>query len=145
MDTTLHVLDPGNLFEIDASFEVFKGLRPHLDRGEFLRRLQIQHEEGFRIVFFQQDKRVVAAAGYRVMHCMAWGRVLYIDDLVCAPAMQRAGLGAQLMDWLIDEAKRLDCDELHLDTGHQRHDAHRLYLRKGLHLTCYHLSMALNA
>lgn len=145
MDAQLHLLDPGNVLDAEACFEVFQELRPHLGREEFLRRLQIQHEEGYRIVFLRQEGRVVAAAGYRVMHCMAWGRVLYLDDLVTAPGMKRAGLGGQLMDWLTGEARRLECDELHLDTGYQRHDAHRLYLRKGLHLTCHHLSMALHA
>jgi GNAT superfamily N-acetyltransferase len=145
MAAQLHLLDPGNVLDSEACFEVFQVLRPHLDREEFLRRLQIQHGEGFRIVFLRHDGRVAAAAGYRVMHYLAWGRVLYLDDLVTLPAMKRAGLGGQLMDWLAGEAKRLECDELHLDTGYQRHDAHRLYLRKGLQLTCHHLSMALPA
>lgn len=145
MSATLHRFAPEAADDIDLCFEIFKVLRPHLDRAEFQRRLQIQHGEGFRIVFLRQHGRAVAAAGYRVAHYLAWGRVLYVDDLVTAPDMKRAGLGGQLIDWLVDEARRLACDELHLDTGYQRHDAHRLYLRKGLRFTCHHAAMELNA
>lgn len=143
MNATLHLLNPESSADIDLCFEVFNVLRPQLDRAEFQRRLQIQQGEGFRIVFLLQGARAVAAAGFRVAHYLAWGRVLYVDDLITLPEMKRAGLGGQLMDWLTDEAKRQACDELHLDTGYQRHDAHRLYLRKGLQFTCHHAAMEL--
>ena len=33
------------------------------------------------------------------------------------------------------------CDGLHLDPGYARHDAHRLYLSKGLQFNCHHLAL----
>ena len=33
------------------------------------------------------------------------------------------------------------CDGLHLDPGYARHDAHRLYLRKGLQFNSHHLAL----
>jgi hypothetical protein len=44
---------------------------------------------------------------------------------------------------LIAEGVRLACDEVHLDTGFSRHDAHRLYLNKGFKLSCHHMSLQL--
>jgi hypothetical protein len=46
------------------------------------------------------------------------------------------------MDWMIDEAKRLYCDELHLDSGvgPDRADAHRLYLNKRMRISSHHFS-----
>jgi GNAT superfamily N-acetyltransferase len=109
----------------------------------FIRRVQAQRVEGYEIACCQLNGEIVAAAGYRVVSFLAWGRVLYIDDLITHPERKRLGLGGALLDWLIEEGKRRNCDEIHLDTGFSRHDAHRLYLNKGFKLGCHHLSLQL--
>jgi hypothetical protein len=49
------------------------------------------------------------------------------------------------MRWCLDEAARLGCDELHLDSGvgPEREDAHRLYFNAGLRITSYHFARRL--
>ena len=74
---------------------------------------------------------------------LAWGKVLYIDDLVTEPLQKRQGLGGALLDWLVVEANKLGCDAVHLDTGYARHDAHRLYLNKGFVMSSHHMSKKL--
>lgn len=69
--------------------------------------------------------------------------MLYIDDLVTHPEKKKMGIGGALLDWLIEQGRQLDCDEVHLDSGFQRHDAHRLYLNKGFELNCHHLAKKL--
>lgn len=32
------------------------------------------------------------------------------------------------------------CDQIHLDTGTQRHDAHKLYLNRGFKLSSFHMA-----
>jgi hypothetical protein len=46
------------------------------------------------------------------------------------------------MDWLGEEAQRLGCDQLHLDSGVgiDRADAHRLYLNSGLVIAAHHFA-----
>jgi hypothetical protein len=72
------------------------------------------------LVYIQADDQVVAAAGYRIAKLLAWGRTFYVDDLIFLSTARRQGYGAAL----------LDCDQFHLDSGVQRHDAHRLYLSR---------------
>ena len=143
MSSTVQVLDTGDDRELERAFAVFTHLRPHLDLATFIRRIRAQREEGYRIVYLERDGQIAAAAGYRVASFLAWGRVLYIDDLITHPERKRLGLGGALLDWLIEEARRLECDEVHLDTGFSRHDAHRLYLNKGFQLSCHHMSLLL--
>jgi GNAT superfamily N-acetyltransferase len=126
--------------DVAGCFRVFSVLRPHLDEGQFIARLQAQVKEGYQIAYVKVDGEVGAAAGYRVAHFLAWGKVLYVDDLVTHPEQRNRGLGGVLMDWLLEQAKKLCCDEVHLDTGFQRHGAHRLYLNKGFVLSCHHMS-----
>jgi hypothetical protein len=42
-----------------------------------------------------------------------------------------------LLDWLENQARNLDCGALALDSGVQRHGAHRFYFREGLHVSAY--------
>jgi GNAT superfamily N-acetyltransferase len=143
MSRTIQLLDTNNDLEIERAFGVFAYLRPHLDCATFVRQVRAQRAEGYKIVYVELDGQIVSAAGYRLASFLAWGKVLYIDDLITHPERKRLGLGGALLDWLIEEGRRLRCDEVHLDTGFARHDAHRLYMRKGFELTCHHLSLRL--
>jgi GNAT superfamily N-acetyltransferase len=110
----------------------FRELRPHLQsEDEFVERWRKQTED---------DDTVVATAGYRFLNTMAWGHILYIDDLVAWQTSHRAGLGTLLLQHLQNEARERGCDAVHLDTGYQRHLAHRAYLRNGFHIDCHHMA-----
>jgi GNAT superfamily N-acetyltransferase len=68
-----------------------------------------------------------------------------VDDLVTREARRGEGHADALMRWLVDEAARLGCDQLHLDSGVQREreTAHRFYFNHRLRITAYHFSRAL--
>lgn len=143
MEYEIKPLDVENDRDVIACFNVFRHLRSHLDEARFIEQVREQTREGYRIVYIERDGAIVAAAGYRVITFLAWGRILYIDDLITDPERKRAGLGSALLDWLLDQGKELNCNEVHLDTGYQRQDAHRLYLNKGFVLNCHHMTVKL--
>lgn len=143
MNYEIEQLDVDNDRALTVCFSVFKFLRPHLDEDGFIERVREQAREGYRVAYIERNGEIIAAAGYRVITFLAWGKVLYIDDLITHPEQKRSGLGSALLDWLLAQGKRLGCNEAHLDTGHQRHDAHRLYLNKGFLLSCHHMSVKL--
>jgi GNAT superfamily N-acetyltransferase len=122
-------------------------LRPHWgDPGEFVRRVdEVQRPQGYRLVAAFEDGRVVAVAGFRVVDSLAWGRALYVDDLSTHPSARRRGHAARLLEWCVQEATRLGCDELHLDSavGPEREDAHRLYFNQRLRISAYHFQKRL--
>ena len=127
--------------EIQDCFPVFKVLRPHLSEAIFLPQVRRQQTQGFQVIALKCDGVVKSAAGFRFAEFLAWGKVLYIDDLITLPEEKKRGYAGQLLDWLIAHAQSHKCDGLHLDTGYARHDAHRLYLRKGLQLSSHHLAL----
>ncbi len=59
---------------------------------------------GYRIVGVLEGDRVVAVAGFRVLHNLAWGDALYVDDLSTLPEARGRGHGAALLEWCADEA-----------------------------------------
>lgn len=129
--------------QIERCFEAFKALRLHVEKSSFVKQVIRQQEQGYRIVAIDSNGIIPSAAGYRFAEFLAWGKVLYIDDLTTLPDHRGNGYAGQLMDFLIAEARERDCDQLHLDTGYVRHDAHKLYLKKGLKFVSHHASLIL--
>ena len=118
----------------------------HTDEAEFVRRVDdVQRPEGYRIVGAFEGDRCVAVAGFRVIHNLAWGDTLYVDDLSTLPEARGRGYGRALLEWCRDEAARQGCAEFHLDSGvgPEREDAHRLYFNTGLRITSYHFAAPL--
>jgi GNAT superfamily N-acetyltransferase len=127
--------------DVRRCWKAYKELRPHLrSEDELVERWRVQMAEGFRIVYIEEADTVTALAGYRFLNTMAWGHILYIDDLVAVAARHKTGLGTMLLNYLQEEAFRLGCDAVHLDTGYQRHLAHLSYLRNGFRFDCHHLA-----
>jgi GNAT superfamily N-acetyltransferase len=137
----------GRLAEIPAgetaiAFEAMRALRTHYDDEQaFVERVdQVQRAEGYRLLGAFEGDRCLAVAGFREMHTLAWGHVIYVDDLSTHPDGRRRGHGRALLEWIAEEAKRLGCDQVHLDSGVEasRLDAHRLYLNTGMRITSFH-------
>jgi GNAT superfamily N-acetyltransferase len=105
---------------------------------------KVLRPEGYRVIgfFVKEDLYAAAVAGFRIVNHLAWGHTLYCDDLGTRFEHRKHGYASQLMDWMIDEARRLDCDELHLDSGvgPDRTDAHRLYFSKRMRISSHHFS-----
>jgi GNAT superfamily N-acetyltransferase len=130
--------------EIKATFPVMKQLRSHLNEDQYLTAVNRQrHTDNYHVVAVIEDDDVKCVAGYRVSECLAYGRFLYVDDLVTDENSRSANYGKQLMDWLSEEAKSLGCRQLHLDSGVQRHSAHRFYLRERMDITAFHFGLVL--
>lgn len=127
--------------EIESCFPAFSVLRPHLKQSEFLPQVRRQQLQSYQILALKHEGVVKSVAGFRFAEFLAWGRVLYIDDLSTLPGETARGFAGALLDWLIDHAKTHQCQGVHLDTGYTRHAAHRLYLRKGFQLTSHHLAL----
>ena len=130
--------------EIESCHPVLAELRPHLLREEILARVRRQERAGgYRLAFLEADGEIRAACGFRVSECLAWGRFLYVDDLVTRGEDRSRGYGRLLLDWLVDRAREEGCDEIHLDSGVQRLGAHRFYRAAGFEITSHHFAKKL--
>jgi len=129
--------------DIARCYPVMVELRPHLSATEFAARVRKQQATGFRLAYLEETGEVCAVAGFRYLETLAWGKILYVDDLVAAPAQRSRGHGGKLFDWLVALAKQNDCHELHLDSGVQRFGAHRFYLTRRMDIICHHFALKL--
>lgn len=124
--------------EIVACYSVMRELRPHITEEQFLSRVRSQESTGYRLAYIQETTAVVAVAGFRVSQNLAWGRFLYVDDLVTLPGHCSKGHGAKLLSWLKEQAAKEGCEQLHLDSGIHRKEAHRFYEREGMIMSSFH-------
>jgi GNAT superfamily N-acetyltransferase len=133
----------GTEADITRCFPVMAGLRPQLIAGEFVPRVLRQQAAGYRLAYLEDGGEVRAVAGFRYLDTLAWGRILYVDDLVTTPAQRSQGLGGRLFDWLVAQARENDCDQMHLDSGVQRFGAHRFYLARRMDIIAHHFALKL--
>jgi ubiquinone/menaquinone biosynthesis C-methylase UbiE/GNAT superfamily N-acetyltransferase len=129
--------------EISESFVLMKQLRPHLNSEEFNQHIQTQIKEGYHLFCMRKESEIVALCGCKVSINLAWGRHLYIDDLVTSTDRRSLGYGKEMMEFLFGFAKEKGCGEIHLDSGVQRFQAHKFYLREGFKIASHHLSKEL--
>jgi len=144
---TVRELAPGETALAYRALAELRAGKPHLaTREAFVAWVDgRQRPEGYRIVasFAAGRDEAVAVAGFRRLHALAWGDHLYVDDLVTLPAFRGHGHADALFAWLADEARRLGCAQVHLDSGVQRHTAHRFYLNHGFDITAHHFERSL--
>lgn len=130
--------------DIRACYPAMRELRPHLSEEEFVAQVQRQRQHhGYTLVYIAEQDEVMAAAGYRVAEFLAWGKTFYLDDLITRESARKHGHGGKLLDWLMSKADELGCRQFHLDSGVQRHDAHRLYLGRKMQITSHHFAKGL--
>jgi len=114
-----------------------------LVEADFVARVRSMQTTGFEMAFAEVTGEVKAVAGFRVLNKFATGRSLYVDDLVTTASARSQGFGDALFDWLMGAARERDCVQLELDSGVQRHDAHRFYLRRRMKISSHHFVLAL--
>jgi GNAT superfamily N-acetyltransferase len=130
-------------FDITRCYPVLRELRPHLSPKTFVQTVRGMQQKGYVLVLAEAHSQVVAVAGYRFSEHLARGPSMYIDDLVTVAAHQRKGLGGRLLAWLVATAKGAGCEQVHLDSGVQRTDAHAFYEKEGMQFSGKHFSLKL--
>ncbi|GAA2779288.1 GNAT family N-acetyltransferase [Saccharopolyspora taberi] len=127
--------------DVESAYPALKELRPDLtSAADLAERFRVQSAQGYRLVASIVDGTAVAVAGFRAGNSLSRGAYLYIDDLSTLPQARRQGHAKALLRWIDEEAARLGVDQVHLDSGPQRHDAHRRYLTFGFDIAALHFS-----
>jgi len=133
-----------SLSKIVDCFPIMVQLRTTLTQEEFIERVKTQQKNGYNLAFLKDKGKVVAVSGFRISHCLAWGKFLYLDDLVTDSDNRSKGYGDKLFNYLIEYAKKKGCREFHLDSGVQIFPAHRFYLKKNMNISCHHFVLPIS-
>lgn len=130
--------------DIRRCFPVMKQLRIRLEEADFLARVERQQAAfGYTLALLEENGKVLTVAGFRISECLCDGKYLYIDDLVTDEGARSKGCGDRMFDWIVQYARENGCQEIGLESGVQRFDAHRFYFRKRMKISSHHFSLDL--
>ncbi|SDL22533.1 GNAT family N-acetyltransferase [Streptomyces indicus] len=133
--------DPRLLSDV---FPVLRELRPHLTEDQLREIAAHGQAHGPRFTAaYTDDGRCAGVAGWRVVVNTSSLKKLYVDDLVTSASARSGGVGHALLAYLEQYAREAGCHELDLDSGTQRTDAHRFYLRERMAIKAFHFSKPL--
>lgn len=100
--------------------------------------------DGYQLAYFLDETQVVCVAGFKISKNLFFGKHLYVEDLSTLESERSKNYGKQIMTWLRNLAIAEQCNAFHLDSGVQRHRAHKFYLNRNLDIICYHFAERIN-
>lgn len=144
MPTTADVKVVKSDADIARCYPVMAVLRPHLAEADFVARVrQMEKDSGFTLVYVEDAGAIVAVSGFRVTDFLYSGKTLYVDDLIALESHRGKGFAEALMQWMEETARNIGCQTFSLDSGTQRHLAHRFYQRLKMAITSFHFEKKL--
>lgn len=128
---------------VESILPVMAELRTELSEVSMATQIRRQLAVGYEMIAALDDGQVVAVCGFTTGEKLAWGKHIYIDDLVTVSSHQGRGAGKLLLDTVVDLARERGCQSVHLDSGVQRFDAHRFYLKNQFFIASHHFALTL--
>jgi GNAT superfamily N-acetyltransferase len=113
---------------LGASRETPDDLAPYADAFE-----RVAADPGQRLVVAEQDGRVVATLQLTVQPGLSRRGATrgIVEGVRVASSARGSGLGTQLLEWAVEESRRLGCTLVQLTSDATRLDAHRFYEQLG--------------
>ena len=143
MTTEINFISAKTTQQVALCRDVLFAFRNNLGQDTYIDKvMKMMEDERFHLVYIPADdqRNAVAFIGYRVMHTLRTGWMIYIDDLYTDPMYRGRGYAGALLDYLDRQAEAQAIPSVHLDSGYMLHDAHRLYLNKNYVLACNHFA-----
>lgn len=135
----VHFLE--NNSDYSAVLEVMLQLRTNYDVETLASQIEKQQADGYQVVYVKSSAGILVVSGFSVGEKLAWGKHIYIEDLVTNASHRSSGVGQFLINWFKQYAGEIGCEQIHLDSGVQRFPAHKFYLREGFNIASHHFSI----
>ncbi|GAA0289711.1 GNAT family N-acetyltransferase [Psychrosphaera haliotis] len=127
--------------ELTSVAEVILQLRTQYTLDSLIEQIKKQQKLDYQLAYVVSDGDILCVAGFVVGEKLAWGKHIYIDDLVTNENHRSDGVGTFLINWFKRYCLELGCQQLHLDSGIQKFPAHRFYLINRFNIASHHFSI----
>ena len=129
--------------ELVTCFEVMKALRPHHTGESFLATIDQMQQEGYQLIFLEDNGRAVSVAGFRFTTTLYDGLIIDFDDFVTRENARGKGYAGHLFNHLVNMAKERSIKTIHFNAANLRFDAHRFYMNKKMKIIAHHFKIKL--
>ena len=124
-----------NKNDLERCYPVMKELRTSLSFENYINLYEQAHaKDGYEIMALQQDRKILAVMGYRILYDYVHGKHIYIDDLVSTSTERSKGFGAQFLEYAEQIARQQGCQCLRLCTGIENELGKKFYEKSGWNL-----------
>ncbi len=110
---------------------------------EFSEKIIIQIKNGYHLCGIQEGDELVCVAGFRFANSLAHGPHIFIEDLVTDENARGKGYAKQLLESIIKIAHEKKINSIVLDSGVQRCDAHKFYIKNNFNIRAFVFTLAL--
>jgi GNAT superfamily N-acetyltransferase len=95
-------------------------------------------DTGYQCIAAYEGEKLVASVGFWIGVRFYCGKYMYVNNFVVSSDERAKGIGSQIMLWLEEEAKRLKCKAVVLDSYVTNSAAHKFYFEKGYVISNFH-------
>lgn len=125
--------------EFEAAYTLVQQLNPGLTQAEFRTRLEKMLRQGYRCIAYVEQGEYIGLCGFWEGTRFWCGDFIDLDNVVVDDKARRQGIGKKLVDWVEQEARRQNRNQIGLDCYVTHHGAHNFYLRERFIIKGYHL------
>ena len=97
--------------EVDSDLELVGSLliqlRPSYDLRTIIAQIKDQQKRGYTVAYIGDDGQAICAAGFVIETRLAWGKHMYIEDIVTDTNRRSSGLGKIMLDGLNPMLKKM--------------------------------------
>ena len=120
------------------TLDLVKELTPDLTHDSYHKMLKEMVPHNYRQVAIFEENTLIGVTGYWLATKIYCGKYLEIDNLVVAKEYRSKSIGKLLVDWMLDEAKKSNCQTVLLDAYVENFKAHKFYYREGFIARGFH-------
>ena len=127
-----------SLQEMLQQFPLLKQLNSDLTPESYQQMLPEMIKNGYRMIGALNGDDCMGISGFWINTKIWCGKYIEPDNVVVDKNYRSAGIGKMLIDWIINEGKRLDCKVSTLDSYVSSDKSHRFYFREGYIIKGFH-------
>ena len=120
------------------NYALIRQLSPQLKADDYERLLQQMVPYNYCQVTAWDGDSCVAVSGYWICTKLYSGKYMEIDNFVVGEEYRCKGIGKQLLDWMLEEARSYGCQTVMLDAYVENFKAHHFYYREGFIARGFH-------
>ncbi len=124
--------------EMVKMLPLIKELTPDVTAKDYEKMLQEMVPHNYYQVAIYDGNILVGVSGYWLATKIYCGKYIEIDNLVIAKEYRSKNIGKILVNWMLSEAKKSNCQTALLDAYVENFKAHKFYYREGFIARGFH-------
>jgi GNAT superfamily N-acetyltransferase len=109
------------------AYPVMHELREHLSRSDYVELITRLARTGYRLFAVRTNDRIVALAGLSIATNFAYGKHMWVYDMITVSSERSKGFGSALLTHIEKLARREDCNLIAFSSAAWCEEEHRFY------------------